>query len=68
MGLVGRKRANNDIGIGFDNVVVPEVFDELSADIGVTIVDVYFVLVLLGCWRFIHKVLQFLVCCWLGHS
>jgi hypothetical protein len=68
IGLIGRKRGNNDIRIGLDNVIISKMFDELTANIGVTIVDVYFVLVLLGCWRLVDKVLlQLLVCCCLGH-
>ena len=55
--MIGRKRGNNDIGIGLDNVIISKLFDELTANIGVAIVDVYFVLVLLGCWRLVDKVL-----------
>jgi hypothetical protein len=58
---------DNDVWIGFNDMIVPELFDKLAADIGMTVVDVNFVLVLLGCGRFVNEILQLLVSERVGH-
>jgi hypothetical protein len=52
---------DDDVGIGFDDVVVPELFDELAADVRMAVVDVNFVLILLGSGGFVDEVLQLFV-------
>jgi len=48
-------------------MIVPELFDKLAADVGMAVVDVNFVLVLLGCGRFVNEILQLLVSERVGH-
>lgn len=59
--------ADNDVWIGFNDMVVPELFDKLAADVRMAVVDVNFVLVLLGRGRFVNEILQLLVSERVGH-
>lgn len=52
---------DDDVGIGFNNVIISELFDQLTADVGVAVVDVNLVLVLLRCRHLINETLHALV-------
>lgn len=53
--------ADDDIGIGFDDMIISEVLNQLASDVRVAFVDVDFVLVLLASRWFIDKIAHWLL-------
>ena len=54
-------RCDDYVRIGFDDVIVSELLDQLTADVGIAVIDVNLVLVLLGSGWFVDETFNFLV-------